>query len=102
LPELAKNVALSGPPTTPDPRSSSEPRWYLALDELGATGMALRPELTPQTTPGLADARLAAQPPVQALKLDALTVVDDSDYLDRLGAERNLPAFLVPALREIY
>jgi 5-methylthioadenosine/S-adenosylhomocysteine deaminase len=102
LPELAKNAALSAPPMTPEPTSSSEPRWYLALDELGATGMALRPELTPQTAPVLADVRPAPQLPVQPLKLDALTVVDDSDYLDRLGTERNLPAFLVPALREIY
>ena len=101
LPELAKSVAVAAP-ITPEQAASSEPRWYLALDELGATGMALRPELTPQTAPSLAAAGPAPQLPIQPLKLDPLTVVDDSDFLDRLGLEKNLPAFLVPSLREIY
>jgi hypothetical protein len=101
LPELATSVAMAAP-ITPELAASSEPRWYLSLDELGSTGMALRPELTPQAAPSLAAAKPAPQLPIQSLKLDALTVVDDADFLDRLGAEKNLPAFLVPALREIY
>ena len=102
LPELAKSVALTAPTMASESAASSEPRWYLALDELGTTGMAMRPELTPQTAPSRAAARPAPQLPVQRLKLDALTVVDDADFLDRLAAEKTLPAFLVPALRKMY
>jgi len=100
LPELAKTPALTS--ATLERGATSEPHWYLALDELGGTGMAMRPELAPQTT--LTQAPIAAPSPlpVLPLKLDALTMVDDADLLDRLAAERNLPAFLVPALREIY
>jgi hypothetical protein len=88
--------------TAPRPAATSEPHWSLALDELGDTGMALRPELTPQLR--LTQSAVMPQPqlPIQALKLDALTTVDDADFLDRLGYEKNLPGFLVPALRAIY
>ncbi len=102
LPELAKSVALTAPGIVSEAAAGSEPTWHLALDELGTTGMAMRPELTPQTAPNQAAARPAAQLPLQPLKLDALTVVDDADFLDRLAAEKNLPAFLVPALRKMY
>lgn len=102
LPELATSLALAAPAMASAQAASSETHWYLALDELGTTGMAMRPELTPQTAPNQAATRPAAQLPVQPLKLDALTMVDDADFLDRLAAEKNLPAFLVPALRKMY
>jgi 5-methylthioadenosine/S-adenosylhomocysteine deaminase len=102
LPELAKTAALTSANIMLEQGATSEPHWYLALDELGGTGMTMRPELTPQTTLTQAAVVAPAPLPVLPLKLDALTMVDDADFLDRLAAERNLPAFLVPALREIY
>lgn len=103
LPELvdqvpAQTLAAAGDTTT----ASEHPTWFLALDELSDTGMDVRPRLTSldlrPTIPGVDEAPL----PVQPLQLDALTVVDDADFLARLAAEKNLPAYLVPALREAY
>ena len=36
------------------------------------------------------------------MKLDALTVADDADFLDRVAAQINLPDYLAPGLRELY
>lgn len=35
------------------------------------------------------------------MKLDALAVADDPGFLDALATERNLPPYLVPALRRL-
>jgi hypothetical protein len=98
LPELAHAQTLLPAPVL-DAQTQGT-LWYLALDELTDTGVDLRPSLTPEM-----DARpqiAAAPPPVHALRLDRLTVVDDADLFDRLGAEANLPRFLVPALKSMY
>jgi 5-methylthioadenosine/S-adenosylhomocysteine deaminase len=102
LPELAQAPAAKVGMMASESSATSEPHWYLALDELGGTGMAMRPELTPQSKLTMTAAILAPHLPILPLKLDALTTVDDADFLDRLAAETNLPAFLVPALREIF
>ena len=83
--------------------------WSLALDELEETGMELRPRLPlagrrAMTGPSLQAAR-AARPLseiLQPLELDPLTVADDSDFLDRIGAQKNLPPFVQTGLREMY
>ena len=36
------------------------------------------------------------------MKLDALTVADDPDFLDRVAAQINLPGYMAPTLRELY
>ena len=48
---------------------------------------------------------IAAQPIsslLSPIKLDALTVADDPDFLDRVAAQINLPEYIAPALRELY
>lgn len=76
-------------------------RWTLELDnemDHGGTG-TLRalapPELEPESSPFGGEA-LAANASSAAnlvsMKLDALTVADDSDYFERLNAQINLPA----------
>ena len=108
LPELAgdlergragsRAVELEGPPV-----------WFLALDELGQTGMELRPRLPlpgrrASTGPSLA-LRGAAEPLskiVEPLKLDPLTVSDDGDFLDRIEAQTVPPSFVRKGLRGLY
>jgi hypothetical protein len=36
------------------------------------------------------------------INLDVLTVADDTDFLDRVAAQINLPEYMAPALRELY
>jgi hypothetical protein len=36
------------------------------------------------------------------IQLDALTVADDSGWLDRLAGEKNLPTYVLPGLRALY
>jgi cytosine/adenosine deaminase-related metal-dependent hydrolase len=77
------------------------PPWSLALDELGGTGMAVRPLLGgsgAEMAPAAAD---VAPLPLVSLRLDPLTVADDGDWLERLGNEPNLPAYMVRGLRAI-
>jgi len=108
LPELAGDLErgragsraaeLEGPPV-----------WFLALDELGQTGMELRPRLPlpgrrASTGPSLA-LRGAAEPLskiVEPLKLDPLTVSDDGDFLDRIEAQTVPPSFVRKGLRGLY
>jgi hypothetical protein len=82
-------------------------RWGLALDELEPTGFELRPRVPLDgraTGPALVTA--AASKPlseiVGPLELDALTVADDRDWLDKIDAERNLPEWVAPGLRKLY
>jgi cytosine/adenosine deaminase-related metal-dependent hydrolase len=111
LPTLAKELeqrevrrfrtrALGGP----------EPvEWTLALDELEETGLNVRPRLPLEgmrgfTGPALTAAR-AAKPLskiVKPMQIDALTVVDDSDYLDLMVQQRNLPAYVKTGLAAFY
>ena len=92
--------------------TTGEERWGLALDELQPTGFEIRPRLPLRgrfalTGPSLAAAAEAeaAAPPLSEvlgpLRLDPLTVAG-SDWLDKIDAERNLPAWVAPGLRELY
>lgn len=100
-------AALAGAPLPPPPPLDAEGhRWTLALDELGGTGMSLRPMIeAPGHRPTSAHPpvieALAAAGPV-ALELDPLTVADDADLLRRLAAEPNLPAYVAPDLSAMY
>lgn len=89
-------------------------RWTLALDnephtasELGHT--TLRPlapwELEPETSLFGADAlahngSLAAN--LVSMKLDALTIVEDGDYFDRLATQVNLPTGMAGSIAKLH
>jgi hypothetical protein len=79
------------------------PQWYLALDELGSTGVELRPRLRFEgaaTGPVMA---VAAEPlPLEPVALDALTAADDPGLLPGLAAARNLPEGLAAKLATLY
>ena len=102
-----QRLALPGPAAARGPE-----RWGLALDELEPTGYQIRPRLPlagrfALTGPSLAanaEAEAAAPPLSEILgplKLDPLTVAG-SDWLDRIDAERNLPDWVAPGLRDLY
>jgi 5-methylthioadenosine/S-adenosylhomocysteine deaminase len=78
--------------------------WTLALDEVTSTGMDLRPHLPFDGESTMATARgsLLLAPKLQALRLDPLTVADDSDFLETIAGEKNLPPFLAPGLKGLY
>jgi 5-methylthioadenosine/S-adenosylhomocysteine deaminase len=109
LPELAREQETAPErAAVPGRAVASEPlTWFLALDELADTGVELRPRLP---LPGRRsftgpELRAAAEPLstiLQPLELDPLTVADDEDFLDRISAQRNLPAYVSPGLRELY
>lgn len=111
LPELAR--ALEDGTAVPEfapPRALApgQPTWFLALDELADTGMALRPHLR-----GPDDRRTGPEPEgflraaeiseiVEPLELDGLTVADDREFFDRIEAQFNLPDFVRTELRAQY
>jgi 5-methylthioadenosine/S-adenosylhomocysteine deaminase len=114
LPELARDlesgrVEPSRAALPADRHGATAPTWFLALDELGETGVEMRPRLPfgrshAPTGPSLAPA-LVAQPIseiVQPLTLDPLTVADDADFFDTIEAEPNLPDAVRTALRSAY
>jgi 5-methylthioadenosine/S-adenosylhomocysteine deaminase len=79
--------------------------WSLVLDELEPTGMDVRPHLplAGHATMAEAKGKVAAKEPVlKPLKLDPITVVDDSDFLDAIGKEKNLPEFVKEGLPQLY
>jgi cytosine/adenosine deaminase-related metal-dependent hydrolase len=78
--------------------------WVLALDEVASTGMDLRPHLPfdgELTMPMVKGATLSAVQ-LKSLKLDPLTVADDSDFLDTIQTEMNVPQFLKTGLKTLY
>jgi 5-methylthioadenosine/S-adenosylhomocysteine deaminase len=88
-------------------------RWSLALDEIQDTGMELGPRLPfngPRDFTGPAKvARSSVQEASQPLstllgpiKLDALTVADDEDFLDQVESEANVPEPIRTGLRALY
>jgi 5-methylthioadenosine/S-adenosylhomocysteine deaminase len=82
-----------------------EPR--LALDEFEHTNFTQRPHLPLDgVTTGPAEKASASAAPISSLlepiALDPLTVADDPGYLERVAAEQNLPAWLVPGLKRQY
>ncbi|HJS96948.1 MAG TPA: amidohydrolase family protein [Solirubrobacteraceae bacterium] len=81
----------------------------LALDEFEHTDFTQRPHLPLDgaiTGPRDHAAASAPEQPLSAMlspiALDALTVADDAGWLDGLGGENNLPAYLIPGLRALY
>jgi 5-methylthioadenosine/S-adenosylhomocysteine deaminase len=93
-------------------RATGPERWGLALDELQPTGYQIRPRLPLRgrfaltgPSPALAAEAEAAAPLLSEvlgpLKLDPLTVAG-SDWVQRIDAERNFPAWAAPGLRELY
>jgi hypothetical protein len=114
LPELAKKLEAAPPPPAAFAPAAGKPVWSLVLDEIEETGVELRPRLPfashrhtgPSPVPMNAAMAAALAKPisqiVKPLKLDALTVADDPDFLDRLAAEKNLPPFLAPGVKALY
>ena len=108
LPQLARDLEQPGP--LPGLAEATErPTWFLALDELQQTGFELRPRLPlagrrASTGPSLeqAFAAIPLSDILEPLTLDPISVADDADFLDRITAERNLPAFVPAGLRELY
>ena len=110
LPQLAKQAEQQGSPlqrmlAAPE----GEVQWGLALDELEPTGVELRPRVplpgtTTPTGPSLTTAAPAKplSETIKPLKLDPLTVSDDSTWLETIAGEQNLPPWLAPGLRELY
>jgi cytosine/adenosine deaminase-related metal-dependent hydrolase len=87
------------------PFDAEGPQWFLALDELAPTGAEMRPRLPfagHQTGPALAATATGPALPLVPLVLDPLTVADDSDFLDVLAAQANLPAGLATDLADLY
>jgi 5-methylthioadenosine/S-adenosylhomocysteine deaminase len=81
--------------------ADGRPSLTLALDETEDTDETFRLAVSP---PEPVPAELVERIPLpfKSLRLDPLTVVDDSDFLDRLANEPNLPDYLVPGLRALY
>lgn len=109
LPQLAK--ALEKPKTfrRGAMHASTGPVWRLALDELEPTGNSVRARLplahTHARTGAKAQAGKGTQPLSEILKplvLDPLTVADDTEFAATLLAQKNLPAWIVAALRALY
>ena len=84
--------------------------WSLALDEIEATGMDLRPRLPfagPRDFTGPKRVSVgAAAPPLskilESITLDALTVVDDPNFLEQIAAQPNVPEEIRKGLAELY
>jgi 5-methylthioadenosine/S-adenosylhomocysteine deaminase len=84
--------------------------WSLALDEIHATGVELRPRLPfngPRdfTGPKLTASRAPAAPLSSILKpiaLDPLTVADDPDFLVKIENQPNLPDAMRNRLKQLY
>ncbi|HUA71819.1 MAG TPA: amidohydrolase family protein [Solirubrobacteraceae bacterium] len=79
----------------------------LALDEFEHTDFTQRPHLELDgAVTGPVDRPEPAAPPISSLLspigLDPLTVADDPAWLDAVGREQNLPAYLAPGLRQLY
>jgi hypothetical protein len=74
--------------------------WRLALDEQFHNHVELRPRLALDGAPTGPDllAVEAAPVPLSPIALDALTVIDDPDFITTLKAEQNLPSGIADAI----
>jgi 5-methylthioadenosine/S-adenosylhomocysteine deaminase len=107
LEQERRGLRFAAAPGSGDPTVGLQ--WALALDELQETGTELRPRVPlgggEPTGPELEPLQ-AAKPLSEILgplELDPLTVADHrSEFLERVGAERNLPAFVAPGLARLY
>ena len=105
LPNHGKNKALRAgvkPMATRSARGHEV--WVFALDEVTPTGMDFRPHLPFDGELTMATPRgpVLAAPTLKALTLDPLTVADDSDFLDTIGAEKNVPQFVKDGIKDLY
>ncbi len=82
----------------------ARPEWRLDLDELGGTGMALRPLIGAGASmaPEALDLTAVAPLPAVAIALDQPTAADDPHWFDNLTAEANLPNGLAAAVQALY
>ena len=99
-PKKAARVALDAPRPVV---------WSLALDEIQATGVDLRPRLPfngPRdfTGPKRVSPRAAAplSTILQPMALDPLTVADDPDFLRKIANEPNVPDPVRTGLAQLY
>jgi hypothetical protein len=84
--------------------------WSLALDEIQATGVGLRPQLPfrgPRDFTGPERVSLrAAAPPLstilQSIELDPLTVADDHSFLADIAQQANVPEPVRSGLAQLY
>lgn len=108
LPRLAADLERPTPAIALGAPASERVSWSLVLDHDEPAGIALRPhlpDLAGRPTAALEVDFAAAAVPLsqllQALALDPLTVAGDADFVDRLIAQRNLPAHVVDGLRQL-
>ncbi len=106
LTKTLKSLPNLPPPPAAKLATTAQPlTWRLALDELTPTGMDVRPHLPLGGHPTMSDAKgkVAAKDPVlKPLALDPITVVDDSDFLDAMKKEKNLPDYVKEGLPLLY
>jgi cytosine/adenosine deaminase-related metal-dependent hydrolase len=108
LPNVAQKMKRAARPGTSWQRANlmdRPPQWFLALDELEDTGYDMRPRLRLAGRPTGPDTRHEgnlAPRQLPALTLDALTMVDDATFLDRLAVEQVLPSEIAAGLRTFY
>jgi hypothetical protein len=110
MPELARKLEQP-PPAAPRLALGrpAAPVWSLALDEIEDTGVDLRPRLplpgqSALTGASRSAARAAAplSTVLEPMALDPLTVADDRKFLERIAAQKNLPAYLRSELATLF
>jgi 5-methylthioadenosine/S-adenosylhomocysteine deaminase len=100
LPKLARAPLISA---FASPARGEKPQWFLALDELHATGEELRPRIGATGPPlALTAAAVHAAHQLKPLVLDGLTVIDDHTFLARVAAQPNPPKELTTYLSGLY
>ena len=113
MPKLAKELEKPKPlPRAAAMRALDRPEpvvWSLALDEIQETGVDLRPRLPfgpARALSGPSRIMAKAAPPLstvlEPMSLDAITVADDADFLERIANERNLPEAIKHGLPTLY
>jgi hypothetical protein len=107
LPRLAKDLEKPRPVAAMGGRRR-EPQWQLALDEIdeaAGAGVRARLPLGTRTVGARALAGAGSKPLsqiVEPLKIDALTVASDGEFLDKVAAQLNPPAWLKSDLPTMY
>jgi 5-methylthioadenosine/S-adenosylhomocysteine deaminase len=110
LPELATELNKMPSLTLLDASSRGEAPVFLVLDHDDLGGVDLRPhlpdsdgQLTAEPLPLMLTARVTPLTELLVpLQLDPLTVVRDSDFVERLERERNLPAAIKDQLASAF